>query len=81
MLTLREFYQEKYPTDDMGSEINLTTFVALLDCLHTGADVYLYIGVHDSLVRERLFQQLADMIGTDYNYVYNLWMQVDKELY
>jgi hypothetical protein len=81
MLTLRKFYQDNYPTDDLGSEINLTSFVALLDCLHRGGDVYLYIGVADSLVRERLFQQLANMIGVDYNYVYNLWMQVDKELY
>ena len=81
MLTLRKFYQENYPTDDMGSKINLTTFVCLMDCLHRGGKVYIIIGVEDSLIRERLFQHLADMLGTNYNYVYNLWMQVDKELY
>jgi len=81
MLTLREFYQKTYPTDDLGSKINLTTFVALLDCLHRGGDVYQYIGVGDSLIRERLFEELAKMIGSNYNYIYNLWMQVDKELY
>lgn len=81
MLTLRKFYQENYPTDDLGSEINLTSFPALLDCLHRGGDVYLYIGVDDSLVRERLFKHLAIMIGSEYDYVYNLWLQKHRELH
>jgi hypothetical protein len=75
MLTLRKFYQKTYPTDELGQHINLTTFVALIDCLHRGGDVYQYIGVHDSLVRERLFEELAKMLGSNYDYIYDLWMQ------
>ena len=73
MLTLREFYQKNYPTDELGVEINNISFVSLLDVLYRGDDVYQFIGVDDSLVRERLFEQLAFMLGMNYDYVYETW--------
>ena len=74
-MTIREFYLENYPTDELGVEVNDgVTFSGLLNVLFTDGNVYEYIGVGDSLVRERLFAKLAEELGTPYDYVYNLWL-------
>ena len=74
-MKLQEYYQNVYPMDELGVEINKeATFVGLLDELHKGNDVYDYIGVCDSIIRERLFEHLAQELGTPYDYVYNLWL-------
>lgn len=72
---LKEFYMTEFPTDDLGASINPNaTFVGLFDTLDFRQDVYDYIGVIDSLIRERLFSKLAELIGTDYKYVYDQWL-------
>jgi hypothetical protein len=74
-MKIREFYLENYPTDELGVSLNVTpTFAGLLNQLIVGGDVYRYIGVSDSLVRERLFEKLAEELETSYDYVYNLWL-------
>lgn len=74
-MTIREFYLERYPTDELGIELNETpTFAGLLNQLIVGGDIYRYIGVTDSVIRERLFERLAEELEVDYNYVYNLWL-------
>jgi len=75
-MKIREFYLENYPTDELGLELNETpTFAGLLNQLIVDGDIYRYIGVSDSLVRERLFERLAEELGTTYDYVYNLWLK------
>ena len=75
-MKIREFYLENYPTDELGLELNETpTFAGLLNQLIIGGDVYRYIGVGDSIVRERLFERLAEELNTTYDYVYNLWLK------
>ena len=75
-MSIREFYLENYPTDDLGLELNETpTFPGLLNQLIVDGDVYRYIGVSDSLVRERLFEKLAEELKVSYDYVYNLWLK------
>ena len=75
-MTIREFYLKNYPTDDLGLELNETpTFAGLLNQLIVGGDVYRYIGVGDSIIRERLFERLAEELGVSYDYVYNLWLK------
>ena len=74
-MTIREFYVAKYPTDDMGDGINPTaTFAGLLNQLIVGGDVYEYLYVYDSIIRERLFEGLAEELNVKYEYVYNLWL-------
>jgi hypothetical protein len=74
-MTIREFYVAKYPTDDMGDGINPTaTFAGLLNQLIIGGDVYEYLNVYDSIIRERLFEGLANELNVKYEYVYNLWL-------
>ena len=75
MKQLKEFYLETYPTDELGQEISSdATFKGLLDTLENYEDAYYYIGVGDSLVRERLFDELASRIGITYQQVYDQWI-------
>ena len=74
-MTIREFYLQNFPTDELGVEINeKATFVGLITELFGGHDVYEYIGVGDSIIRERLFEGLAYQLNSSYDYVYNLWL-------
>ena len=74
-MNIRQFYLENYPTDDLGLELNETpTFAGLLNQLIVGGDVYRYIGVADSVIRERLFERLANELEVGYDYVYDLWL-------
>ena len=75
-MKIREFYLEAYPTDDLGDGINpKATFAGLLNQLFVGRDVYEYLYVYDSIVRERVFEQLAEELGLGYEYVYKLWLK------
>jgi hypothetical protein len=75
-MRLKDFYLKTYPTDyELGQEIdNEATFSGLLDTLEAYEDVYFYIGVGDSLVRERLFEELATILGISYQQVYDQWI-------
>ena len=75
-MNIKDFYLNTYPTDELGVElIETATFVGLLDILHNNTkDVYDYIGVGDSIVRERVFERLAEILEMPYDYVYNLWL-------
>jgi hypothetical protein len=74
-MKVKNYYMNKYPSDNLGEEINSkATFIGLLDRLHKGKDVYNYLEVGDSIIRERLFQELSDLLGESYDYVYNLWL-------
>ena len=76
-MNIKQFYIENYPTDELGVEIKENvTFTGLLDVLHNTGDVYDYIGVCDSIVRERLFEKLSEILETSYDYVYELWLKL-----
>jgi len=75
-MTIKEFYLNNYPTDELGVELdNKATFAGLVTQLFGGMDVYDYIGVGDSLVRERLFSELAKQLNKPYDFVYELWLK------
>lgn len=72
---LKEFYMRTYPTDDLGQELDdRATFQDLFNALDTYKCVYNLFGVGDSIIRERLFERLAFLLGTDYDYVYEQWL-------
>jgi len=74
-MNIKEYYLNEYPTDELGLELNENvSFIGLLINLYEGNDVYDYIGVGDSLVRERLFERLSNILNKPYNYVYGLWL-------
>ena len=77
---MKEFYLENYPTDELGVEIKEgTNFYGLLDCIWYGGDIYEYIGVGDSLVRQRLFEELAKRLQRTYDEIYLLWLKNSRD--
>lgn len=73
--SLRGWYKAAYPDDELWQYIwGNVNFYGLHLTLKHGHDVYDFIGVGDSIVRERLFEQLAKMMGRDYEYVYEWWL-------
>ena len=78
-MNIKQFYLENYPTDELGIEINeKANFEGLLNELFIGGDIYQYIEVVDSIIRERLFEQLSKTLERPYEYVYNLWLDNSK---
>ena len=74
-MNIREYYVEAFPTDELGIEINPSaTFEVLVDVLNNYGDVYQYIGVSDSIVRERCFEKLSELTNTEYDVIYDLWL-------
>jgi hypothetical protein len=74
-MNIKQFYIENYPTDELGIELkDDTNFTGLLNELFTNNDIYGYIGVGDSIIRERLFEKLSEILNCSYDYVYNLWL-------
>lgn len=75
-MKLREYYMQTYPSDDLGTEINPdATFMGLIGVMISREEnVYEYMGVEDSIVRERIFDKLSELLGIDYDCVYHLWL-------
>ena len=71
---IREWYMKMYPTDDLGERLSETaSFTDFFVAVATGK-VYETMGVGDSLVRERLFEKLSELLGKDYDFVYDIWL-------
>lgn len=72
---VRDWYVVRWPSDDLGPEINGgLTFQDLYEGLQTGDDVYVLLGVGDSIVRERVFDALATMMECSYDHIYYRWL-------
>ena len=73
---VKDWYLRKY-TDKEGEKINpRATFGGLLGAMCDGKEPYEYLGVSDSLIRERVFTKLAELLRQPYDYVYNLWLEI-----
>lgn len=65
------WYQSEFPDDELGYMLNHIIFEDLYNAILSGDNVYDVIGVHDSIVRERLFAALNDIYGID---AYRIWL-------
>lgn len=73
---IKEWYASNFPTDELGCELNdSVTFDNLFTALDNYKDVYELLGVHDSIVRERVFEKLSEIMNVDYGYIYNQWLK------
>jgi hypothetical protein len=78
MNSIREFYLQNFPTDELGEKINPNaTFGGMWEVLSNNGDLYGYIGVGDSLIRERLFEGLARTMGVSYTAIYSQWLMAE----
>lgn len=72
---IRDWYLKAYPSDDLGSSIGKNfTFRDVINALNDNQDIYPAIGVSDSVVRERIFGKIAEILDIDYAVIYNKWL-------
>lgn len=72
---IKEWYLKEYPNDQLGNEINeKITFLDVFETLDSYGDVYELIGIGDSVIRERTFLKLAEIMQVEYNYIYEQWL-------
>lgn len=71
---IRDWYTSAYPDDDLGMNLSDISFRDLYTGISQGLDVYDRIGVGDSIVRERLFERLAELKSVPYNTIRDMWL-------
>lgn len=72
---VKDYYINMFPDDELGAEINPElTFDQVYTALENGEEIYDVLGVGDSIVRERVFAELARRRNVDYDVIYYLWL-------
>ena len=72
MKSIKAWYMENFPDDELGSEISKeATFEGLLSRIY---NTYEYIGVYDTVVRERVFIGLSEFSGRSFESIYDEWL-------
>ena len=74
---IKEWYIQEYPTDEVGETLNEeSTFKDLYEALDNYEDIYDILGGEaDSIVRERCFEKLAEIMQVGYDYIYEQWIK------
>jgi molybdopterin converting factor small subunit len=72
MKNIKNWYESEFTTDELGKEINPNaTFEELKDNL---PNVYDYLDLEDSIVRERVFTELAEIMNVHNDVIYHKWL-------
>ena len=73
---VREWYIENFKDDEVGEDINKdVTFYDVFTALDTYKDVYELLGESvDTIIRERVFDELSRIMGVAYDEIYDKWM-------
>lgn len=73
---VRDWYKGAFPTDEWAIDgmNRIVTFQDVYECLCLQYNVESVLGVSDSIVRERVFEKLSELMGCEYDYVYEQWM-------
>lgn len=70
---IRDWYVKQFPTDSMGKDI-VGRFRTVIEYLLANKDVYDAFGAGDSVIRERIFEKLSEILNVDYDDIYELWL-------
>ena len=71
---IKDWYLKTYPTDKLGEELNgRATFYDLFEVLDYHQDIYNLFGIDDSIIRERIFEKLSEIMECSYDEIYNQW--------
>ena len=75
LTNVKKWYIKTYPTDELGEEIRADiNFYDVFHALDTYKEIYDYIEVGDSIIRERIFAKLSELMRVDYGEVYDQWL-------
>lgn len=72
--SIHDWYVDSFPDDDLGDRISDVTFSEFFEGMKSGRDAYYLLGVVDSVIRERVFDAIADIYGISGNALYELWL-------
>lgn len=84
---VKDWYINKYPSDDFGEEISPeATFFGVVEVLEyhelpyeyrdklPSDEVYDYLGTDDSIIRERVFEELSIILDVSLDDIYDKWV-------
>jgi len=74
-----DWYKQNFPTDDMGNNIPEATFGEMYNKIKEGTFSDEGWDADDSVVRERIFEKLAEIKGVPYDTIYDLWINSIKK--
>lgn len=75
---IKSWYMQKFPDDELGAEIHTgVSFQMLYDNL-SSTDISNIIGISDSVIRERCFSKLAELMRVNYDVIYDKWLNAEK---
>ena len=78
--SVKEWYLNSFEVDNLGNEISEdVTFGDVMRCLEEHNDFYDCIGVGDSVIRERVFEKLAEILNVEPLTVYYQWLKDDYD--
>jgi hypothetical protein len=82
-MKIKNWYLKAYPNDDMGQDLSPgVTFRDLFEALDNYQDVYVTLFGDDmggdSLIRERIFNKLADIMEVPYQEIYDQWIMAES---
>ena len=63
--SVKEWYVETYPKDEFAAE--MTEYVTFADIATVPQKIYDLLGVYDSLIRERVFNEISERCGVAYD--------------
>lgn len=79
---IKDWYIENYPSDELGETLSPSiTFLDLNNLLNCGEgkNVYELLGGYsDTVIRERCFQKLAELINCPYDDIYSQWLKIEE---
>ena len=73
---IKLWYLSEFPTDVVGMYINPSATFS--EAQNNLANIYEYIRVHDSVVRERIFNELSERMGVSYKEIYDQWLNLSN---
>ncbi len=84
--SISDWYATAYPSDTtmthrMDRDVTLGGVVR---CMHNGVYSYAAFFADDSIVRERMFQGIAELLACDYGAIHNVWRDcydIDPKLF
>ena len=73
---IKAWFLKAHPEEEyFGKQLNANaTFQGLYETIKNKQNVYNYIGLQDSVVREYIFQELADILHQNYQMIYKMWL-------
>ena len=76
-IKIKDWYSQQYPNDNIVDKLrDGVTFLDLFDTLDNYGNVYelIFKTGGDSIVRERCFEKLAEIMKCDYDYIHAQWL-------